>query len=246
MQIQKIIERLGYTPNEARLYLATLSLGEAHISDIAAKVKLPRTSTQLLMDKLHKDGLVNFYVQRRYKYWVAEKPERLLQIIQKREEDMREALPALTALKRAGMKKRGHGDPDSGLGLFRMFADTSNQPMLIANGEVEIEYVNTAWEKQFGYLLEEVQGQNPRILQSGQTRAEVYMKMWKHLKAGQMFQSDEIIDKRKDGTCFTLLTTVIPVTHNNALFYIQVLDDMAERERVEALHSHLLKTFGHS
>jgi PAS domain S-box-containing protein len=241
MQIQKIIERLGYSANEAKVYLAALGLGEAHISDIAAKVKLPRTSTQVIVDKLHKDGLMNFYVQRRYKYWVAEKPERLLSKIQKSEEEMLGAMPALTALRKSSWEKKSVGkDASEPLALFRMFADSSQQPMLIANERIEIEYVNAAWESQFGYSLHEVKGENPRILQSGKTPSDVYVRMWKCLKSGTMFQSDEIVDKRKDGTFFTLLTTVLPVTHSGHLYYIQVLDDISQRNRVHTMSENLL------
>jgi PAS domain S-box-containing protein len=241
MQIQKIIERLGYSANEAKVYLGALGLGEAHISDIAAKVKLPRSSTQVIVDKLHKDGLMNFYVQRRYKYWVAEKPERLLANLKKREEEMTEAMPALTALRIASWAKKSTGkDSSESLALFRMFADSSQQPMLIANEHIEIEYTNAAWESQFGYSLREVKGENPRILQSGKTPPDVYVRMWKCLKSGTMFQSDEIVDKRKDGTFFTLLTTVLPVSHNGHLYYIQVLDDISQRNRVAAVSENLL------
>lgn len=243
MQVQKIIERLGYTPNEAKVYLAALALGEAHISDIAAKVKLPRTSTQAIVDKLHKNGLMTFYVQRRYKYWVAEKPERLLSEIKKREEEMLEALPALTALRKSRWGKPSGKEPEESLALFKMFADSSPQSMLIATAEPEIVYVNGAWEEQFGYTLEEVKGQNPRVLQSGKTPREVYVRMWECLKSGMMFQSEEIIDKRKDGTFFTLLTTILPVTHNGHLFYIQILDDKSQRSRVNALKQNLLSVF---
>src|SRR3989338_10849813 len=100
-QLQKVIEELGYSPNEAKVYLAALVLGEAHVSDIAAKAKMPRTSVQVIVDNLHKDGLMNFYVQRRYKYWVAENPERLLANHKRREEAMRAALQELTAMRRA-------------------------------------------------------------------------------------------------------------------------------------------------
>jgi sugar-specific transcriptional regulator TrmB len=99
MQVQKIIEHLGYKPNEAKVYLAALSLGECHVSDIAAKVRLPPSSTQAIVDKLHKDGLINFYVRKRYKYWVAENPELLLARLQEREEDVRAALPRIAALR---------------------------------------------------------------------------------------------------------------------------------------------------
>lgn len=242
MQVQKIIERLGYSANEAKVYLAALTLGEAHISDIAAKVKLPRTSVQAIVDKLHKSGLMTFYVQRRYKYWVAEKPERLLIELKRREEEVREALPVLTELRKSRWGKPSGRNAEESLALFHVFADSSAQPMLIANANIEIEYVNAAWEEQFGYELQDVIGQNPRVLQSGKTPREVYVRMWESLRSGRMFQSDEIVDKRKDGTFFTLLTTIFPVTHNGYLFYIQMLDDAAQRDRVSLARDSLLKT----
>lgn len=236
MQLQKSIEQLGYTPKEARVYLAALDLGEAHISDIASKAKLPRSSAQAVVVKLHKDGLMDFYVQRRYKYWVAENPEHLLTHIEKREEVIREALPALIALRKAHRGKAHHkGDAARVLGLFRVIADASAQPVLIANGDVEIEYMNAAWRDQFGYSLEEVVGQNPRILQSGKTPREVYERMWQALRAGKMFQTDEVIDKRKNGTFFNLLSTTFSVNHADHLYYIQILDDITEQKRLEKL-----------
>ena len=243
MQIQKIIEQLGYTAKEAKVYLAALSLGECHISDIAEKVKMPRTSVQVIVDKLHKDGLMNFYVMRRYKYWVAENPERLLANLKRREETMREALPRLNALKKENRTRKKVNVPQS-LGLFHMLADTSSQPILIASENVEIEYVNSAWENQFGYSLAEVKGENPRMFQSGKTPGDVYKQMWASLKMEKMFQTDEIIDKRKDGTFFNLLTTIFPVRHNGLLFYIQILDDITEKKRVEALKQKFIKANG--
>ena len=149
---------------------------------------------------------------------------------------MREALPGLVAIKKSNWGKwRKRVDEDSELGVFRILADGSEQPILITNEAVEIEYVNSAWQKQFGYAFAEVKGENPRMLQSGKTPREVYERMWKALRAERMFQSDEVIDKRRDGTHFNLLTTVFPIRHNGCLFYIQILDDITERKRVEAL-----------
>lgn len=238
MQIQKIIEQLGFSVKEAKVYLAALGLGECHISDIAEKVKLPRTSTQVIVDKLHKAGLMNFYVMRRYKYWVAENPERILHNLKQRENLVQEALPRLSALKRSGRNKNMKKDAHS-LELFHVLADTSNQPVLVVNGEIEIEYVNEAWEKQFGYTLQEVHGQNPRIFKSGETPDEVYKKMWHTLNAEKLFQTDEIIDKRKDGTFFNLLTTIFPVRHEGNIFFIQILDDITEKSKQKIVSQNL-------
>lgn len=232
MQTQKIIEYLGFSAKEAKVYLATLGLGECHISDIAEKVKLPRTSVQVIVDKLHKGGLMNFYVMRRYKYWVAEDPGRLLHNLKQKQTLVEEALPRLSALKQNGKNKSFRKNSHS-VELFRILADTASQPVLITNGEIEIEYVNEAWEKQFGYKLEEVRGENPRMLKSGKTPESVHKKMWQALNSEKMFQTDEVIDKRKDGTFFNLLTTIFPVRHGGNIFFIQILDDITEKKRVE-------------
>lgn len=234
-QIHKVIERLGFSEKEAKVYLAALSLGECHISDIAKQVKLPRTSVQGIVDRLHKEGLMNFYSISRYKYWVAEDPTRLLVSLQNREAEIKAALPKLVALKKQGRKKKDRQDVELSLNLFRMLADTLMQPVLITNGEIEIEYVNTAWEKQFGYTLDEVKGQNPRILKSGKTPRDVHARMWKNLNAEKFFQTDQVVDMRKDGTCFNLLTTIFPTRHNGNVFFIQILDDATQPKRVGVL-----------
>ncbi len=228
-QVQKAIELLGYSASEAKVYLAALSMGEAHASDIATKTKLPRTSVQSILETLHREGVVNFYVQRRYKYWVAENPERLLANFRRREEAMLQVLPALSAIRARSRGKRAK--PQEGKHPFYVLADSSQQPVLIANEKIEIEYVNAAWEKQFGYMLDEVRGKTPWTIKSGATPLEVYTKMWGALGAGTMFQSDEIIDKRKDGSVFKLRTTIFPLRHNGALFYIQLLEEISGEKR---------------
>ncbi|MEK7612645.1 MAG: PAS domain S-box protein [Patescibacteria group bacterium] len=379
MQTQKIVEQLGYTPNEAKVYLTALGLGECHVSDIALKLKLPRSSVQVIVNTLHKNGLMNFYVKNRYKYWVAERPERLLEQLKQREEMVSTAMPALTALRKSDkMPGRPHVKIFEGIDeiklihedmletrqhmlgiipwdewinllgrgfmedfierrmsrylrmrllipktvvaeelksrdgkelretrymprdvpisatvliygnkvavvslnkkmptavliedpgvsdtkkaffeelwsrsngedrsrdeqLFRLLAERSPQPLLITNEKIEIEYVNPSWEELFGYSLEEVRGKNPEIFRSDKTSREVYERMWKTLYAGKHFQSNEIIDKKKNGDLFNLSTTIFPVTSGGRLFYVQVLDDITRRKKVEALHKRLLQ-----
>lgn len=241
MQVQKIIEQLGFSAKEAKVYLAALSLGECHISDIAKKVKMPRTSVQIIVDKLYKAGLMNFYVMRRYKYWVDQDPERLLYNFKKKESLMEEVLPRLSALRRSARNKKRLKDSHS-FELFRMLADTINQPVLITNEEIEIVYVNELWEKQFGYVLDEVRGESPSMVTSGKTPDEVYRHMWKALNSEKMFQSDEIVDKRKDGTFFNAFTVIFPVRHEGNIFFIQILDDVTDKKQANDFRQNFLKT----
>lgn len=145
MHIQKVIEQFGYRPNTARVYLAGLQLGEATIADIAAKVKLPRTSVQVIVDELHKDGLMNFYVKKRYRYWIAENPEKLLIRNRERDASLRAVMPELAALRKKGGAKptaKVFGGPEEiGLILEDMIATKHNILALIAWDE---------WARLFG------------------------------------------------------------------------------------------------
>lgn len=230
MQNHKVLQLLGYSENEAKVYLTSLRLGESHISDIADAAKMPRSTAQLIAEKLHKDGLMNFYVMRRYKYWIAENPQQLLKILYEREAALKEVMPKLSAMRnKAGKTDRYDEQYKKSIKVFSNFADTSPQAVLVTNSDIEIVYVNKAWQKLFGYAPEEVFGKNPRILQSGKTPAHVYQKMWRALHTETLFQSDEIIDTRKDGTDIKLLTTIFPVQHGNRIFYIQILAEAAKK-----------------
>lgn len=238
MQNQKVIEQLGYTAKEAKVYLTVLGLGECHISDVASTLKMPRSSVQVIADKLYKDGLLNFYIMRRYKYWVAENPERLIATLEKRKEIIQGALPELMALRKVNSRKRYKDKKlEETLAIFRVIADASTQPVLITNQEIEIKYVNSAWEELFGYMLNEVQGENAKILKSGKTPPEVYSEMWAVLSQKKVFQSDKIIDKHRNGTFFNLLTTILPLERNGHLFYAQILTEIKGKGTAEKLQS---------
>lgn len=98
LNIQKVIEKLGYKRKEAQLYIAALVLGEAKVSDLAEKLKIPRTSAVVTIEKLHKEGLLNYYVKRFNKYWVAESPDKLVIKLQEEEANLIAALPAIKAM----------------------------------------------------------------------------------------------------------------------------------------------------
>jgi PAS domain S-box-containing protein len=242
VQPQKIIELLGYSPREAKVYLAALALGEAHISDIAEKAGVPRSSAQTSVDTLAKDGLLNFYVERRYKYWVAENPQHLLARLEKREQAMRSALPTLSALQHKGRWGTKHPRVlAEAPAPLRELAEGSLEPVLITNADIEILYVNAAWEKEFGYTLKEVRGGNPHeLLKSGKTPETVYRKIRDAIENGVLFQTDEIIDRRKDGSHFNLLTTLFPVHHDGSAYYVQILNDITEKKRAHALRKNFL------
>jgi len=99
MHIRNVIEQLGYSPHEVAVYLAALELGGSTATEIAEKARLPRTTAKLIIDSLHKKGLMNAYLQRRRKVWAAENPEKLLTDLRESEAALKLAMPELQALR---------------------------------------------------------------------------------------------------------------------------------------------------
>jgi len=99
MRTKNVIEALGYSSQEAAVYLAALELGASSATDIAKKARIPRTSANLIIAALNKKGLMTAYIQRKRKVWSAENPEKLLAALKEREATLTLALPTLQSLR---------------------------------------------------------------------------------------------------------------------------------------------------
>jgi PAS domain S-box-containing protein len=93
--------------------------------------------------------------------------------------------------------------------LAAAVAQTSDS-VIIANLAGAIEYVNPAFERVSGYSHDEVIGQNPRILKSGQQSAALYRALWRALTHGKSW-TGPLINRRKDGTLYEEEATISPI-----------------------------------
>ena len=217
---------MGCSRKEAKVYMTLLRLGEAQISDIALKADMPRTTVQVIVDRLHHDGLMNFYVMRGHKFWVAENPNCFLEKLKKQEQMIAEVLPALSELRKISRHKMHNGKRHEVVDQMYSFLSTSLQPISISDSTGIILAVNKAWEELFGYLQHEVKGRSSRILISEQTPEVVHTVLWRTLRRRQMYQTDKFINCRKDGTLFTSKTTYFCLEINAEIFYVQILQEM--------------------
>src|SRR5690349_10276445 len=103
--VQKQLEELGLSPNEVRVYLASLELGASTAQQIAAKAAVPRPTTYVAIGGLVKRGLVSSHTRGKKQYFQAERPEVLKKIVEdekkrvvSNEEKLKGLLPRLSAL----------------------------------------------------------------------------------------------------------------------------------------------------
>ncbi len=88
--------------------------------------------------------------------------------------------------------------------------DQASECVVITDPEGAIEYANPAFEKTTGYAVEEVIGQNPRVLKSGEQDESFYRELWETITEGRVWRG-HFINKRKDGTLYEEEASIAPV-----------------------------------
>lgn len=112
--------------------------------------------------------------------------------------------------------------------------DAAANVIIITDREGCIIQVNRAFTELTGYTQEEVVGQNPRLLQSGQHSKSFYQEMWSTILAGQVWRG-ELINRYKDGSQNFEEMTITPVRGdtNEITHFIAIKQNITERKRVE-------------
>lgn len=106
-----------------------------------------------------------------------------------------------------------------GISLFRTKRENARlatavqhagEGVVITNAEGIIEYINPAYEKISGYSMTEVRGHTPRIFKSDRQDPAFYKRLWKTIKAGEVWHS-QITNRKKDGTFYDEMITISPI-----------------------------------
>ena len=117
---------------------------------------------------------------------------------------------------------------------FRRAVEQSASVIIITDAEGSIEYVNPKFTEVTGYTAEEALGQNPRILNSGETPEEVFEELWSSVIAGKEWQG-ELLNRKKDGSLYWAFLSLSPIfdTDGNITHFLAVQEDITDRKLAE-------------
>lgn len=105
MAITEDLKKIGLNSKESQAYLALLELGSASIVALAKKSSLKRTTVYEVLESLKEKGLISETLfGRRIKY-IAEPPEKLLEIKKRELETLQNIMPTLDALRNVAIEK---------------------------------------------------------------------------------------------------------------------------------------------
>lgn len=84
----KILEDIGLTKGEIKVYLALLELGSSTAGPIVNKSRVSPSKVYDILNRLIEKGIVSYIVKGKIKYFNAAAPERLLAFVEKRKEEL--------------------------------------------------------------------------------------------------------------------------------------------------------------
>ncbi len=109
MNLNKILEDIGFKPQEARVYLTTLELGEATATEVSKKAKIKRSTAYELLNELIKKGYVSTYSRQKVARFAAQNPDILVQSTDNKVNSLKRALPEFEALLKISEKTEKPG-----------------------------------------------------------------------------------------------------------------------------------------
>lgn len=107
--------------------------------------------------------------------------------------------------------------------------------IFITNCDGIIEYVNPAFEKVTGYSGQEVMGQTPGFLKSGQQASAIYRELWETIRSGDVYRNIEV-NRKKSGGLYYVDESISPIRDSagSITHFVSNGRDLTERLRVEA------------
>ena len=111
---ETVLEKLGLTKGEIKVYLALNKVGESTIGPIGKESKVSKSKLYDILDKLIEKGLAGYIVKGGTKFFLANDPHMILEYIEKKENELdntkkeviTEVLPQLMMQRASVSKKR--------------------------------------------------------------------------------------------------------------------------------------------
>ena len=133
MEINKVLRDVGLTESESKVYLALLKSGPSLAGMISRITGIHRRNIYDITERLIKKGVIGYILRNNRRYFGAVNPEKFLEILKERENELMENMPFLMGL-HSGKKEKQETNFYKGIdGLKNIFQD-----QLVDNKEVLI------------------------------------------------------------------------------------------------------------
>jgi two-component system, cell cycle sensor histidine kinase and response regulator CckA len=112
--------------------------------------------------------------------------------------------------------------------------ESAANAVVITDSAGKLLWLNSAFTALTGFSIEEATGQTFNILNSGEHPKSFFREMWNTILGGQIWHG-EVVNRRKDGTIFTVEQTITPVRseRGDVARFVTIMQDVTERKNLE-------------
>lgn len=94
----KILERIGLTQGEIKVYLSMLKLKECTITPLVKDAKVSKSKVYDILDKLIDKGLAGYTIKEKKRYFIVSDPSRIMDYVEEEEKKLQEEKKELKEL----------------------------------------------------------------------------------------------------------------------------------------------------
>ncbi len=149
-----------------------------------------------------------------------------------------DAFHYMTTIRQANLEQLKHSNNQAQKTLLALneqkFALDQHSIVAITDLHGTITFANKKFAEISGYSVDELIGQNHRIVNSGHQPKEYWHEMYKQIKAGKVWR-DEVRNKHKNGSLYWVDTTIVPFLGDNGKpkNFIAIRTDITKHKNTE-------------
>ena len=157
MNFNQLLNQLGFSKNETKIYLAALESGQNSAQNIAEKASLQRTTTYSVLEVLVKRGVVAKTKIKGKTRFLAESPDKLTYLLSELQNNLKKVLPELQAIYNQSEVKPKIIFYEGDHAIQKVYDDTlAEKPAEILEWNTNAYFQNPNVDKDYEYLKKRV------------------------------------------------------------------------------------------
>lgn len=193
-----VLQEVGLTANEAKVYLALLRLGSASVNEITRKSGVHRVNVYDVLERLLLKGLISSIIVANKRHYEAADPRELLTLLEAKEQRLRTSLPSLHELYNTRREKEEvhcFKGPEGVMTAYFMMLEQGNTIYAIGASGLNRKYLrhrHVRWDKERinrGIHVKALYYESAR-----QEKEEAKEKLWQNRFLPDTFKSPAMVD----------------------------------------------------
>ncbi len=141
----KVLEQVGLTKGEARIYVALLELGQSTTGPIVDKSGVSTSKTYKILKRLERKGMVSHVIKKSVMHWAPANPHRIVELLEQQENELlqkkKEIEKLMPELMKTIQEKQETQQAEVYMGIKGMISVFNDETEYLKEHPAEVNYI---------------------------------------------------------------------------------------------------------